>query len=283
MGLVDIFAKVMFKRGTEAAGKKIAEAIDKRKVTKAGINQESEIGWEPTAEEKPINSTSSGEMSFLDKCIKYRFILIILCILSFACQMWADSNARKYKATYQKVGEYHVKQYGTEMAEKNDYVSMYVVSAEPLMCLTSTTTSTWKNSKTTNTTLYDVYYVKDNTGHAALYCDYTNNTFTGLLSGSSYEFEKKVPCTVLGQITSIYDEFKSYKDYSTYVTKELEQLDMIMEGNPPDGVYEYVQSEENRQKEQTWITVKSVAKYAMYSFIGLFVILFIVGRIKAIR
>lgn len=35
MGLVDIFAKVMFKRGTEAAGKKIAEAIDKRKVTKA--------------------------------------------------------------------------------------------------------------------------------------------------------------------------------------------------------------------------------------------------------
>lgn len=87
----------------------------------------------------------------------------------------------------------------------------------------------------------------------------------------------------MGQITSIYDEFKSYKDYSTYVTKELEQLDMIMEGNPPDGVYEYVQSEENRQKEQTWITVKSVAKYAMYSFIGLFVILFIVGRIKAIR
>lgn len=51
MGLVDIFAKVMFKRGTEAAGKKIAEAIDKRKVTKAGINQESETGWEPTAEE----------------------------------------------------------------------------------------------------------------------------------------------------------------------------------------------------------------------------------------
>ena len=105
MGLVDIFAKVMFKRGTEAASKKIAEAIDKRRATKKGINQETETDWEPTAEEKPINRTSSGEMSFLDKCVKYKFILIILCILSIVCQSRADSNARKYKATYQKVVE----------------------------------------------------------------------------------------------------------------------------------------------------------------------------------
>lgn len=81
----------------------------------------------------------------------------------------------------------------------------------------------------------------------------------------------------------MHDEFKSYDDYSTYVTQELEQLDMIKEGNPPDGIYEYVQSEEDRQKEQTWITVKTAAKYAMYIFIGLFVILFIIGCIKANR
>lgn len=277
MGLMQLFAKVMFKRGTDAAARKIAEAVDRRKARNTDTTPE------PVNEENVNTGTAVKEMNLLDKCLKYRFLLVVLFILGFAVQIIAGTNAGKYKATYQRVGEYHVKQYGSEKAEKKDYVRMDVVSAKPLMYLTSTTTSTWGHTSSTSTTLYDVYYVQDSAGHAALYCDETDKSYSAILSRSTYLFEKSVPCTVLGRLTNIYDEFKSFKDYSKHVTKELEQLDMIKEGDPPDGVYEYVQSEEDRQKEHKWITIKTAAKYMMYISIGLYVILFILRRIKERR
>ena len=280
MGLMQIFAKVMFKRGAEAAGKKVAEAVDRRRKIRKG-----EIDATSVTEGNGRKDTSTEELTFLDKCLKYRFILVILFILGFACAIWAGSNADKYRATYQKVGEYHVKEYGEEPAEKKDYVRMYVVSAEPLMYLYSRTTSTGKYSTTTSsrTTLYDVYVVKDSADRVALYCDVTDNAFTVLVSGSSYGFENNVPCMVLGKLTSIHDEFKSYQDYKTYVTEEMEQLDMIMEGNPPDGVYDYVQSDEDCQEEEKWNTVKTVAKDVMYVCIALLVVLFIINRVRSNR
>ena len=274
MGLMQLFAKVMFKRGTDAAARKIAEAVDRRKARNTDTTPE------PVNEENVNTGTAVKEMNLLDKCLKYRFLLVVLFILGFAVQIIAGTNAGKYKATYQRVGDYHIKQYGEEPTEKKDYVRMEVVSAEPLMYLTHTTTSTGKYSSNSKTTLYDVYYVKDQAGRTALYCDITDNAFVSPISGSSYRFENKVPFVVTGKLTGMYDEFSSYQDYSKYVTKEIEQLDMIREGTPPDGVYEYTQSEEDSKKEQMWKTIKTVASYMMYISAGLFIILYIIGKVK---
>lgn len=276
MDLISIIVKALVKRGVDSAGEKLAKKVDEHREKKKGINQD-------TVSSENVNATVPARpVTKIDKILKFKPIVLFLAILALVGSAVFGNNAYNYRPQRQKVGEYVAKKYGLEETEKGDYVIMTVSSAEPLIYFYSTTTS----KTSSNTTLHEVYRVQDNMGHTALYSDTTYNAMmlSVLSDESPMLFMNSIfPVTVTGRVTNIRDEYSSYKNYKQYVTEDQEQLDLIVEGSIPDGVYDYVQSEEDAQNERSWKTLKEICQVVFYISIGLWILLSIVKKIHSNR
>ena len=273
MSLITIIGKVLFKKSVDATGETIGKAVVRRKEIK---NEASSTDYTLANENK---TGSRRRLSTSDKILQTRILLLIILVCSIVGMVISSNNAKKYAPTWQKVGEYVVKQYGIDETKKGDYARIKIVSAVPVVNFTSTYSSQFGSGSTS----YDIYNIQDEIGHTALYCDVNESTLAAalLVDGSSFPFlNEQFPYTAIGRLTNIRDEFHSATDYSKYVTEDMETLDMIEESSPPDGVYDYVQSDEDKQQWQLWNTIHRISMIIFLLCIVMFIVLIIVSKVK---
>ena len=268
MDLLQIVVKALLNRAKDSAVDKIGEMANRRREKK---NQDPDDIQSASSEE----GTVTPPLSPLDKAIKYKWILPILFIVSLIGASSIYKNIQKYGPIRQKVDDYVVNQYGTPGLQKNDYVKMTVVRAEPATSFFSKYNST--------TTTYNISLVFDEEDRIALYCETNSGDLAYMMSKLGYSHPTIYPYEIVGKLTNIKDEFSSYTGYSNAVIPEMEQIDMIIERTPPDGIYEMVQTDENRQKEQTWKTIQDIIQIIGFICLLMYFVLSIVRIVKNAR
>ena len=255
MRLTQLFAKVMVNKAADAAPEKIGEAVNKAKAWKAG-------------ERAPAPVTT------LDKIMRFKPVILIVLILSLAGAIIMGRVADQYKPVWGKVRDAVVCQYGDANMENADYVRMNVVSAKAMGYFEKQ----FKTKSKTNTDLYEIYIVKDAEGRSALFCDSTFDTVDGLNGPGSYLFLKNsFPIMITGWITTINKQFCDYAGYSQLVTANMEKMDLIFGATPTKEKEGYVQSDEDKQKQQQWRMGVTVCEYI---FAACVVSLFILHILK---
>ena len=256
MGLTNLLAKVFFKKAVEAAPEKIEQAAHKIKAWKAG-------------ERAPAPVTT------LDKILRFRPVIWIVLILAFAGSLIMSNQAGKYRPVWGTVRDTVICEYGDPQMENADYVRMDVVSAEALGYFYKT----YKSKTSSTTDLYDIYLVKDAAGRSALYCDSTHYSVVMLTTTSNYQFlNNSFPCAIAGFVTNIKKQFGTVNDYKKLVTAEMEEMDLIMEATPTQEKEGYIQSEEDKQKEQQWRALATVCEYILVACVLSLIILSILRK-----